>query len=678
MTGRAPVTGTPPVTGPHPVTGPIPQAPAVVDELPPSVDELPAGLDKLADAEDGAGARLRRVNGPLLEITGLRAARMSDVLEVGTDAVTAEVVAVDGGTVTAQAFEYTGGLRVGDPVRSTRAALSARLGPDLLGGCFDGLLRPLSGAGVWLRPRARDGSRRRWAFRPAAGLAPGPHAAPLAAGSLLGVVEGSGCLEHRVLVPPGTAGRLDWLAGPGELDDDAVVARVGGRHVPLVQRWPIRRPRPYAERLDDVVPLHTGQRVVDLLFPIARGGSAGVPGGFGTGKTLLLQQLAKWCDADVIVYVGCGERGNEMADTLAELAELSDPRTGGRLLDRTVIVANTSNMPMMAREASIYTGITVAEFYRDMGYQAVVIADSTSRWAEALREFASRTGALPAEEGYPAELSSALAAFYERAGRVATLGGREASVTVVGAVSPPGGDLTEPVTTATERFVRCVWSLDRDLAYSRHYPAVSWSGSFSADAVAIGAWHTGEGRTTWVTQRARAVAVLAEADRLASLAEILGAATLPGRERMILLGGRLLREAVLMQNALSANDGYCTDAKASALLDAVLTVLNTLDRLVDEGVPATLLEECDLTPLLRARDDVAPDDAAGVAAATDVVLARLTALRAALDGARGPVGAEPLDAGPLDAEPLDAGQLDAEPLDAEADADPVPEPEEPR
>jgi V/A-type H+-transporting ATPase subunit A len=574
-------------------------------------------------------ARLRRVNGPLLEITDLPAPRMSDVVEVGDDAVTAEIVAINADSVTAQAFEYTGGLRVGDGVRSTAAALSARLGPDLLGRCFDGLLRPLSAAGVWLDPRQRTEVARRWKFRPVPDLADstGSDGRMLTAGTVLGVVDGTGTLEHRLLVPPGVDGPLEWLAPPGELDAGAVVARVGGHDVPLVQRWPVRRPRPSAERLDDAVPLHTGQRVVDLLFPIARGGSAGVPGGFGTGKTLLLQQIAKWCDADMIVYVGCGERGNEMADTLAELAELSDPRTGGRLLDRTVIIANTSNMPMMAREASIYTGITVAEFYRDMGYDTVVIADSTSRWAEALREFASRSGALPAEEGYPAELSSALAAFYERAGRVRTLGGSSASVTIVGAVSPPGGDLTEPVTTATERFVRAVWSLDRDLAYSRHYPAVSWSGSFSADVAALGAWHAARGRPDWAARRARAVAVLAEADRLASLAEILGAQSLPGRERMILLGGRLLREGVLMQNALSPHDAHCTDAKGAALLAGVLDVLDVANALVDDGVPASAVEECDLTPLLRARDDTAADDAAGVGAATAAVIDRLTRLR---------------------------------------------------
>ena len=291
-------------------------------------------------------------------------------------------------------------------------------------------------------------------------------------GALLGTVERAGSLPHRILVPPGVSGRVSGLRAAGRLSDADPVALVDGVPVPLVAWWPVRQARPARERLDAVVPLLTGQRVIDLLFPVARGSTAAVPGGFGTGKTVLLQQVAKWCDADVIVYVGCGERGNEMADVLEEFAAIPDPRTGGRLVDRTVIVANTSNMPMMAREASIYTAVTVAEYFRDMGYDAVVVADSTSRWAEALRELASRSGALPAEEGYPASLSSALAAFYERAGRVRTLGGAEGSVTIIGAVSPQGGDMTEPVTAHTQRFVRALWTLDRDLAYARHYPAV--------------------------------------------------------------------------------------------------------------------------------------------------------------------------------------------------------------
>jgi V/A-type H+/Na+-transporting ATPase subunit A len=577
--------------------------------------------------------RVTRVSGPLVEATGL-AVRMLEVVELGDDAVQAETVAIRGDTVSLQAYEYTGGLRVGQRVRPTGRPLSAVLGPGLLGSVFDGLLRPLSGAPVWLTPRRHDttgvsrgheSDARQWSFTPAAELSVA-ESLTLAPGALLGTVSGAGSLEHRVLVPPGVEGPLTFIASAGDYTDTEVVARVGDREVALTEYWPVRVPRPVAGRLDDVVELHTGQRVIDLLFPIARGSAAAVPGGFGTGKTMLLQQIAKWCDADMIVYVGCGERGNEMADVLADLRDLPDPRTDGRLADRTVIIANTSNMPMMAREASIYTGITVAEYYRDMGYDTVVIADSTSRWAEALREFASRTGSLPAEEGYPADLPSALAAFYERAGRVRTLGGEAASVTVIGSVSPPGGDLTEPVTTATERFVGAVWSLDRDLAYSRHYPAVSWSGSFSREVESIGMLRAGSGNAAWLRHRARAATVLAEADRLAALAEILGHQSLPGHERMVLLAGRLLREGVLMQSALSPNDAHCSAAKARSLLAMALDVFDACDHAVDRGAAATTVEDFDFSAVLRVREDTGPDDVAGVTACRDRTLASLAAL----------------------------------------------------
>jgi V/A-type H+-transporting ATPase subunit A len=341
---------------------------------------------------------------------------------------------------------------------------------------------------------------------------------------------------------------------------------------------------------------------------VVKGSAAAVPGGFGTGKTLLLQQIAKWSDADVIVYVGCGERGNEMAEVLEELSTLRDDRTGGRLLDRTVIIANTSNMPMMARETSIYTGVTVAEFFRDMGHDAVVIADSTSRWAEAMREFANRNGELPAEESYPATLASRLAAFYERAGRVTTSGGRAGSVTVIGAVSPPGGDLTEPVTVDTQRFVRALWLLDRDLAYARHYPAVSWDGSFANDADAVARWAEENGDAGWAQRRARAIALLAEADRLRSLADVIGVSSLQARDRMLLLGGRLLRDGVLFQSALSRNDSSCSAAKGAALLELVLSVVDACRELVDDGVPATMVEEVDFGRVVRAREETGPDD----------------------------------------------------------------------
>jgi V/A-type H+-transporting ATPase subunit A len=571
-----------------------------------------------------------RVNGPLVEVDGLAGAAMAELVELGRQRLPAEVVALrgdgrtgrDGQHATVQAYEYTGGLAVGDPVRALGRPLAARLGPGLLGGVFDGMLRPLSSAPAWLGPQAGGSpDTRRWSFRPAA-----PAGAAVAAGDLLGTVDGCGPLAHRVLVPPGVAGTLTRIAAPGRYGADDTVAVVGRTEVTLAVWWPVRRPRPYARRVPEAVPLRTGQRVLDAVFPITRGGTASVPGGFGTGKTMLLQQIAKWCEADVIVYVGCGERGNEMADVIGELAQLPDPRTGGRLAQRTVIVANTSNMPIMAREASIHTGVTVAEYYRDMGYDAVVIADSTSRWAEALREFASRTGALPAEEGYPAGLASALAAFYQRAARVTTLGGRTGSVTVVGAVSPPGGDMTEPVTAHTQRFVRALWTLDRSLAYARHYPAVAWTGSYSRDTDAVAAWYARNGDSGWAHRRARTVALLAESGRLAQLADLVGAAALPGHERMVMLAGRLLREGVLRQSALSAHDAYCSPGKAAALIDAVLSTVDRGTELVESGVPADEIEEADFAPLLRAADETGPDDADAVHRRAGEVAERLREL----------------------------------------------------
>jgi len=581
------------------------------------------GVSAAVGEEAGAGGQIVRVNGPLVEVEGLAGVAALDIVEVGDRRLPAEVVAIHEGSLTAEAFEYTGGLRVGDPVAGRGQPLSARLGPSLLGSIFDGLLRPLADRPIWLAPGSLERPRApaHWTFEPA----PVRIGTQVVAGTRLGSVA-VGDLEHRVLVPPGAGGPLRWLAGPGKVDEEEPIATVGDLPVTLIEEWPVRRPRPVGERLRPFVPLVTGQRVVDLLFPIARGGTAAVPGGFGTGKTVLLQQIVKWCDADVIVFVGCGERGNELADALADLAALTDPRSGRSLLERTVVIANTSNMPVMAREASIYTGMTVAEYYRDMGYHAVLLADSTSRWAEALREFASRSGELPAEEGYPAGLASALAAFYERASRATTLGGTEGSVTIIGAVSPPGGDMTEPVTAHTERFVRCLWSLDRELAYARHYPALTWRRSFSRDAEAVAAWHATEGRVGWAATRARAVALLAEADRLASVVELIGLSALPGRERIVLLTGRLLREGVLQQSALSENDAYCGPEKQSALLELVLVVSDRCLELIEAGLPVSTVEEFDFAAVTRARDATRPDDAQAVLQVRREVLAGLDGL----------------------------------------------------
>jgi len=523
-------------------------------------------------------ARVIRVNGPLVEVTGLAGVAMYDVIELGEHLLPGEVTAIRGDVATVQAYEYTGGLAPGHPARSRGEPLSARLGPQLLGGIFDGLLRPLSGAPAWLEPGH--------SFTPAGGaefeFTPETAAgATVSEGASLGSVAVPGGIAYRVLVPPGLTGAVQKVREAGPAPADAAIATISGTDVRMTSAWPVRRPRPYRRRLAAGPPLQTGQRAVDILFPVAKGGSCAVPGGFGTGKTVLLQQITKWCDADVIVYVGCGERGNELADMLVELAGLSDPRGGGRLAARTVVIANTSNMPMMAREASIYSGASVAEHFRDMGLDVVVVADSTSRWAEALREFASRNGELPAEEGYPASLSSALAAFYERSGRVQTCGGSEGSVTIIGAQ----------------------WTLDRDMAYARHYPAVSWSGSFSRDVAPVAAWHAAAGDTGWADRRSRLAALLAEADRIAALAELMGAAALPPRERAVLVAGRLIREGLLQQSALSPVDASCGTERAAALAEAVLLVAGRCLELADSGVPPAAIEDLDFSSILRAREE---------------------------------------------------------------------------
>jgi V/A-type H+/Na+-transporting ATPase subunit A len=554
-------------------------------------------------------AVVTRVNGPIVEVSAGHGMAMLDLVYVGPERLPGEVIALTGATATVQVYEYTGGLKPEDEVHGTGGPLTVELGPGLLGGVFDGVLRPLHSAGPRIAPGSAGAhpDSRTWGFAPTATVGE-----RLAAGAVLGSVRTPAAIEHRVLVPPEAGGALGWLAPPGEYRGRDVVGRVGDTEVTLSERWPVRRPRPVRARLPAGDPLVTGQRVVDLLFPVARGSTAAVPGGFGTGKTVLLQQIAKWCDAAVIVYVGCGERGNELADVLEGFESLEDPRSGRSLLERTVLIANTSNMPVMAREASIYTGVTVAELYRDMGHDAVVIADSTSRWAEALREVATRTDELPAEEGYPAGLSSALANFYERAGRVETLGGTLASVSILGAVSPPGGDLTEPVTAHTRRFVRSVWSLDRDLAYARHYPAVSWRDSTSRDAGQLAVWHAEHGDSEWGERRAQALRLLTDADRIESIAQLVGADSLPAIERLSLRTARLLREAVLQQSAVVDNDQYSSPPKQRALLALVLDVHDTLVSLLRAGATTAFLDSVDLSPVLRARYDTAPDGATGV------------------------------------------------------------------
>ncbi len=570
------------------------------------------------DVTAGPG-RVERINGPVVHLSGLEQAVRFEYVEVGEDRLPAEVIAIDRERIVAQVYEYTGGLTVGQPARATGHPLTVELGPGLLGGIYDGLLRPLADADDFV---AAGGLRRpstgEHQFEPRATAG-----TVLAAGDVVGATRGTASFDHLVLVPPGRGGRVDHVVPAGTYRSSDAVATVGGAPVRLASDWPIRLPRPITERHGDREPFVTGQRVLDVLAPIAKGSSATVIGGFGEGKTMLLEQVAKWSDADVIVYVGCGERGNELADLIGELGELADPRNGGSLSERTIILANTSNMPVMAREASIYTAATIAEFYRDMGGHVVIIADSTSRWAEAQRELASRTGAIPAEQGYPADLPSALAAFYQRAGSVTTTGGRSGAVTIVTSVSPPGGDATEPVAAHTQRFVQAVWALDRDLAYARHYPAVSWQRSSSRDHDAIARWYAANGDPEWAVRRARLQALLSEADRLQGIADLVGLNALPTDERLTLLSAGLARNAVLQQSAMSMHDATCSRSKQTALVQAVLDVHDTTRRLGRDGVPASVIEAVDLGPLVRAKDTVRADDADGVARIAAGVLAAL-------------------------------------------------------
>jgi V/A-type H+/Na+-transporting ATPase subunit A len=586
---------------------------------------------------------LDRIAGPIARVRTEAPVGVLEHVLVGHERLAAEVISVDRGFATVQVYEETTGLRPGEPVEGTGLPLSVTLAPGLVGMTFDGIQRPLEvvreAQGIYLRRGATEGMPpRRWAFTPSVAVG-----ALVAAGQVLGEVPETPLVRHRVLVPPGHTGRVIEIATERELGRDDVVARVQGadgsvRTIALAQRWPVRRPRPFAARLDPERPMITGQRVLDTFFPIVRGGSAALPGPFGAGKTVLQHSLAKWSDAQVIVYVGCGERGNEMAHVLEEFPTLVDPRSGRPLMERTILVANTSNMPVAAREASVYTGITLAEYYRDQGYHVALMADSTSRWAEALREIAGRLEEMPAEEGYPAYLPSRLAAFYERAGRVTTLSGAEGSVTVIGAVSPPGGDFTEPVTQHTQRFTRAFWALDRDLASARHYPAVSWKGSYSFYADAVAPWWREATGLDWLELRRRASDLLEQDARLEQMVRLVGADALPDRQRWVLEVALLLKEGVLRQNALHPIDAFCAPAKQVRLLALFVDLYDAGAELIEIGVPLLRIRErLDRGALTRLKETVPNDDDARIGEVWADVQHALAALRreAGADGGEG-------------------------------------------
>jgi len=517
-------------------------------------------------------ARIHWIGGPVLRATVEGDFHVHEALRVGPHKILGEVIRVSEHEIVAQVYEDTTGLRPGDVVEGTGAPLSVALGPGILGSIFDGLLRPLDGVGAenFVRPGGFGHDVKSYPFTPLVKVGD-----RVSSGQVFGTVQELNRVE-KCLVPHGVEGEIVTVVDEGEYADNerlATVKRDDGTEASLsmVQHWPVRRARPVARREMLGQPLITGQRVIDMLFPVALGGRAMLPGGFGTGKTVLQETLAKWSDADVIIYVGCGERGNEMAEVLHEFAKLEDPRTGRPLMERTAIIANTSNMPVAAREASIYTGITVAEYFRDQGLNVALMADSTSRWAEALREVSGRLGELPGEGGYPAYISSRLAEFYERAGRVKTLGGDDASLTVVGTVSPPAGDFSEPVTTHSKRYVRCFWGLDRIRAQARFYPAIDPLQSYSEDAPRLAAWwRTKGGNPDWEHSRQKILTLLDEEARIERLARIVGKDALPGEQQIILLYAELINEGLLRQLATSQVDRYCSPKRQTHMIRLVM------------------------------------------------------------------------------------------------------------
>ena len=538
-----------------------------------------------------------RISGPIVTATGMGGAKMYEVVHVGELGLVGEVVRLVGDRATIQVYEDTTMLKPGAAVRGTGVPLSVWLGPGLVGNIYDGIQRPLPGiqarSGAWIRRGEKVeplDTTKRWAFEPLVDVGDVVHA-----GQPIGHVTETPLVRHRILIPPDIAGTVKSMVAPGDYTLREVLAVVetnaGPREVTMLQQWPVRQPRPIRERLRITEPLVTGQRIVDTLFPIGKGGAAAIPGGFGTGKTIMQHQLAKWSDAEIILFIGCGERGNEMTEVLREFPELKDPRSGRPLMERTILIANTSNMPVAAREVSIYTGITLAEYYRDQGFHVAVFADSTSRWAEALRELAARLEEMPAEEGFPATLPTRLAQFYERGGAVTTLSGERASVSIVGAVSPPGGDFSEPVTQHTRRFIRCFWALDTELANARHYPSIHWLHSYSEYTEDVGAWWEKQA-PDWNELRTEVITLLQREDRLQQIVRLVGPDVLPESQRLILFVAEIVKDGFLAQSAFDEVDAYCAPARQVALLRMILTLYRTGRDLIEAGVPSARVRGC--------------------------------------------------------------------------------------
>lgn len=538
--------------------------------------------------------KIIKVSGPVIVAKEMKGSQMYEVVRVGEERLIGEIIELEGDKATIQVYEETTGIKPGEPVIGTGMPLSVELGPGILKNFFDGIQRPLdvimSKTGIFIT-RGVDvpalDRNKKWEFKPTA-----KKGSKVTGGDVLGEVQETEVIKQRILVPPGIEGELVKLAGEGNYKIEETIAVVktkeGEKELNMLQKWPVRKGRPYKEKLDPNLPLVTGQRVIDTFFPIAKGGTSAIPGGFGTGKTVMGHQLARWSDAKIFVYVGCGERGNEMTEVVEDFPKLIDPYTGKPLMERTVLIANTSNMPVAARDVSVYTGITLAEYYRDMGYDVALMADSTSRWAEAMREISGRLEEMPGEEGYPAYLASRLAAFYERAGRVITLGSGEryGSITVTGAVSPPGGDFSEPVTQNTLRITKVFWALDSSLADRRHFPSINWLKSYSLYLDNIQSWWTNNVAKDWLELRTKAMALLQKEAELMEIVKLVGPDALPERERVVLEGARVIREDFLQQSALDEVDTFCSSKKQYNMLSLMLKFYEKAMEAVSKGVPA--------------------------------------------------------------------------------------------
>ncbi len=534
--------------------------------------------------------QVQRVNGPVIKAAGITDAGMLELVGVGEYRLVGEIIKLEGASAIIQVYEDTTGLTPGDNIFGTGRPLSLELGPGLIGTIYDGIQRPLKEIyqisdeyierGTTLPPLDRE---KKWRFRPSVSVGDS-----VSSGAVIGSVKETKRIEHRILVPGGLSGIITAIS-EGDFTVEEPVGRLktaDGKeeNLLLMQYWPIRNPRPVNSRLALDLPLITGQRIIDTLYPLAKGGTVAIPGGFGTGKTMTQHAIAKWCDADIIIYIGCGERGNEMTSVLKEFPELIDPATGHSLMERTILIANTSNMPVSAREASIYTGVTLAEYYRDQGYHVAVMADSTSRWAEALRELSGRMEEMPAEEGFPAYLPTKIAEFYERAGYMKTLSGKTGSVSIIGAVSPPGGDFSEPVTQHTKRFVRCFWGLDRQLANARHYPAISWLDSYSEYIEELLPWWKENNSPEWNEYRKEIMELLQKEVRLNQVVKLVGPDALPDSQRFIIEVCTLFKTAFLQQNAFDAIDCYSTIEKQFRMMELIITYWRRGSAVLSRGV----------------------------------------------------------------------------------------------